>query len=82
VFTAALVHVTSGGNRHFSPVIVSAAVFTAAIDLARCDVQQWLQTTRYHQQDGKIGGIIQLIGRATCEMLPVVGWLQDYLSEE
>jgi len=36
VFTAALVHITSGGiYRHFSPVMVGAAVFTAAVDLAK-----------------------------------------------
>ena len=35
VFTAALVRITSGGiYRHFSRVMISAAVFTAAIDLA------------------------------------------------
>jgi len=35
VFTAALVRITSGGiYRLFSRVMISAAVFTAAIDLA------------------------------------------------
>jgi len=35
VFTSALVRVTSGGiYRHFSRVMISAAVFTTAIDLA------------------------------------------------